>query len=370
MCNRDNECIQDIPPTAQKPITMTKELTTGGTKIGLTTLFNQPFNTKKDQFSVEFRINSLAQGMSDIRINRLELTGMTPDKRTISLADKTINRNLFEGSKLKERLIIDFPTADRDGELTNLILKAYIDYVLTAGTTATPKTAILQQNYQPLKFAWAMPEKSPGCPAKCEEQPGMKVECSERTNFFCEYTPIQGACGNGVCEATENKCTCPADCGPCTGGGAYTSRSCIGGSCVTQLRTGITIKPQSLLDERPIGPFELQNTYKYNNPFNTKIDRFTMEFRLKEKQDSVESVKIAEARLLDGSQEIASARVGKELTAKDQIETAEITVPAELPEQERSLSLRVWYEYVQNGETKSGDYTKSLGKVVILKPDV
>lgn len=95
-----------------------------------------------------------------------------------------------------------------------------------------------------------------------------------------------------------------------------------------------------------------------------------MEFRLKEKQDSVESVKIAEARLLDGSQEIASARVGKELTAKDQIETAEITVPAELPEQERSLSLRVWYEYVQNGETKSGDYTKSLGKVVILKPDV
>ncbi|MEM4246894.1 MAG: hypothetical protein QXF14_01055, partial [Candidatus Woesearchaeota archaeon] len=86
--------------------------------------------------------------------------------------------------------------------------------------------------------------------------------------------------------------------------------------------------------------------------------------------DTVTSVRITEARLLDGSQEIASASIGKELTTKDQVETVEITIPTGPPEQERSLSLHVWYEYVQNEQTKSGDYTKALGKVAILSPDV
>ncbi len=368
-CNKDNtECVSDIPAASQKPITLTKELTTGGTKISLTTTFNQPFNTKKDQFGIEFGINVLASTMSDIQISRLELTGMTSDKRTIPLADKTINKNLFEGGKVRERMIIDFPTADKDGEFTNLLLKIYLDYVLTSGTTKTPKSVTLQNNYQSLKFAWAMPEKSTGCTV-CEKIPGMNDECGPQTNYFCEYKPIPGACGNGVCDGTENKCNCPADCGPCSGGGTYTTMNCVANNCVIQLKSGISINPQSLFDDKPIGPFHLQNTYKYNNPFNTKTDKFVLDLKLQDKQDTVSSVKITDVRLLDGSQEIAFASVNKELTSKGQQETAEITIMPGPAEQDRTLTLRVWYEYVQNGETKSNDFTKSLGKISIVSPD-
>ncbi|MEM4240470.1 MAG: hypothetical protein QXM31_02795 [Candidatus Woesearchaeota archaeon] len=368
VCNEKKDaCIQLVPATSQKPITLTKELATGGTKISVTTLFSQPFNTKRDQFELEFGINVLSPAMTDLKISRLELTGMTPDKRTILLADKAVGRNLFEGSKLKEKLIISFPTADIDGELTNLILKIYIDYVLVSGTVSTPKSATLQNNYQALKFLWATPEVSPGCPV-CEKIPGMKESCSEATNFFCEYVPIAGACGNGICDASENECICPADCGPCAGGGAYTSRSCVASNCVSQLRQGIAAKPQSLLDERDMGPFEMQNTYRFNSPFNTKQDKFVLELRLKQKDESISSVKVTDARLLDGSEEISFAVLNKELTTEAQaFEMRILPGPAE---QERALTLRVWYEYVQNGETKQGDFTKPLGKVVIVSPDV
>jgi hypothetical protein len=371
MCNdKQTECIQDIPASAQKPITLTKELSTGGTKFELTTYFNQPFNIKKDQFELEFSINSLASGMSDIKISRLELTGMTSDKRTIQLTDKVVNRNLFEGGRVKERLIIDFPTNDKDGEFTNLNLKVYLDYVQTSGTSSSQKSTTLTNSYSSLKFAWAKPNVTGGCPV-CENMPGMSSDCGPQTSFFCTYTPIPGVCGSGVCDGSKNKCTCPADCGPCTGGGTYLSRACVSNNCVSQLKSGITVQPQSLFDARPMGPFELQNNYKYNSPFNVKTDKFTLEFKLQSKQSDVGTIKLTDVRLLDGSQEIASTTIGKELANKDDKQTADFTVTAAgAAEQERSLTLRVWYEYTQGNDTKQGDFSKALGKVVLLNPDV
>jgi hypothetical protein len=372
-CNKDDQCVQDIPATAQKPITQTRELSTGGSKISLTTTFKQPFNTKKDQIELDFGINVLAPSMSDIKITRMELTGMTPDKRTIQLSDKAESRSLFEGSKVKERLIVDFPTADIDGELTNLNLKVYLDYILTSGSTSTPKSVTLSQSYQSLKFAWSMPDNSSGCPERCEEMQGMKADCGEQTNFFCEYTPIAGACGNGVCDGSENKCTCPADCGPCTGGGTYLSRSCVANSCAAQLKQGVSVKPQSVFDERALGAFTLQNNYKYNSPFNIKTDKFTLELKLYQKQEGVEKITLKDTRLLDGAQEIAATTIGKDLTNTDEKQVAEFMIaPTEGgAEQERTLTIRVWYEYVQNNETKQGDFSKTLpGKLALLNPDV
>ncbi len=371
-CNAQKECVQDIPAAMQKPITLTRELTTGGTRISVTTTFNQPFNTKKDQFELDFGINALAPTMSDLKITRLELTGMTPDRRTIQLSDKTTSKILFETGKATEKLIIDFPTTDHDGELTNLILKIYLDYALISGTATTPKSAMLQNNYQSLKFIWAMSEKPSGCPASCDDKnPGTRDYCGPETNYFCVNEPIAGACGNGICEGTENKCTCPSDCGPCTGGGTYLVLSCVADKCAAQMKPGITAQPQSLFDDRDLGAFHMQNNYKYNKPFNTKTDKFTLEFSLYTKQDNVASIKIKDIRLLDGAQELAFASAGKEFTEAGQKQTVEFAVPALGPlEQDRSLALRVWYEYVQDGQTKQGDYTKQLGKVMLLNPDV
>lgn len=370
-CNADEQCIEDIPATAQKPITQTRELTTSGTKISVTSLFNQPFNLRKDQLELEFGINALAAGMSEIRIARLELTAVTPDKRTIVLSDKTVGKYVLQGSKTKDYLILDFPTNDKDGELTALNLKIYLDYVLTSGVSSTPKSVTLQHNYQSLKFAWARSAQPPGCPPSCDDKnPGTDDTCGPETNHFCLHTPKAGACGNNACDDTENKCTCPADCGPCSGGGSYTARSCQNNVCVSTLKPGVTPQPQSLFDDRDLGVFHLQNSYKFVKPFNTKADKFSLEFTLYEKQDAVTSVKLKDLRLLDGAQELASVPIGKELTSAGQKEIAEFLVPPTgSAEQERNLALRIWYEYVQNGETKQGDFSKALGKVVLVSPD-
>jgi hypothetical protein len=371
-CSAQQECVQDIPATQQKPITQTRELTTGGSRISVTTTFNQPFNTRKDQFELEFGLNVLAPTMSEVIITRLELTGMTPDKRTIPLSDRSVNKQVQEGSKVTEGLIIDFPTTEPDGELTNLNLKIYLDYVLISGATVTPKSTILQHPYQALKFIWARPEKSPGCPASCDDaNPGTEDVCGPETLFFCEHRPIAGACGNNVCDGTENKCTCPQDCGPCTGGGTYLSRSCVNNACLAQLKPGIMVQPQSLFDDRDLSAFHLQNSYKYNKPFNLKTDKLVLEFTLYEKQDTVSSVKLKDVRVLEATQELAYANIAKELTTLGQRETAELMIPAVgAAEQERALILRVWYEYVQAGQTKQGDFTKPLGKVMLVNPDV
>ncbi len=372
-CNAQDECVEDIPATTQKPITQTRELATGGSKISVTSTFNQPFNIKKDRLELEFKMSVLAPSMSDVMISRLELTGMTTDKRTVSLTDKTVDKSLFaEGSKFKEYVIIDFPGTEKDGELTSLNLKIYADYVQTSGTTVTPKSTTLNHAYQSLKFAYARPEKSPGCPASCDDaNPGTQDVCDASTSYFCENKPIAGACGNGICDGTENPCTCVQDCGPCSGGGTYLTRSCVSNACLAQLKPGVTAQPQSLFDDRDMSAFHMQNSYKYNKPFNTNADKFTLEFTLYEKQDTVSSVKIKDIRLLAGTQEIAYITAGKTLSSVGQKETVELSVPAQAtPEVERNLNLRVWYEYVQDSTTKQGDYSKGLGKVTLLSPDV
>jgi hypothetical protein len=371
-CTASNECVEDIPITEQKPITQTRELSVSGSKISVTTTFAQPFNTRKDQVELEFSLNTLVQNVQDLAITRLELTGITPDKRTVLLADKSLNKQLRgEGSKIKEWLILDFPTADKDGELNALTLKITADYSLTSAGASTPKTLTLNHPYQSLKFLWARPEKPSGCPANCDDgNPGTEDFCGPETGYFCEYKPVIGACGNSICDTTENTCTCPADCGPCAGSTAYLTKSCEGTNCVARLKQGITVQPQSLFDDRDLGVFHLQNNYKFAKPFNIKSDILSLDFVLYQKQDTVTEVTIKDVRLLEGAQEVAYASANKKLSSLGQKETVSVNIPSlPQPEQEKSLVLRVWYEYVQNSQTLQGDYTKPLGKIPLVNPD-
>jgi hypothetical protein len=371
-CSPEDECAEDIPVTSQKPITMTRELSTAGTKISVTSSFPQPFNLKKDQLELEFEINVLSPSMSELKVTKIELTATTPDKRTVSLADKSIDKHLYEGSRIKEHLILGYPTNEVDGEFTNLNLKLYLDYVVASGTTVTSKSVTLTHPYQALKFAWAKPAGMSSCPEKCDDgNPGTDDKVTRTADgCFCEFKPKTGACGNGICDAAENKCTCASDCGPCAGSTNYLVRSCVGTNCLSQLKPGITAQKQSIFDERSLGAFELQNSYKFNKPFNTRADALAIEFTLYTKQDSVSSVKFKDARLLDGTQEIAAASIGKVLTTAGQKESATISIPAVQGEQERTVTLRVWYEYVKDGTTEQGDFSKSLGKLQIISPDV
>lgn len=370
---KGNECIEDIPASAQKPVTITRELTISGSKASLITTFNQPFNLQRDQIKLDFALNVQQKGISGITINRLELTGTTPDKRTITLAEKQTNKQLpGEGAEFTEWLVPDFPTSEKDGEITSLNLKVYADHSITSGTTTTPKSIVLPVAYQALKFAWAKPTTPPSCPASCDDKnPGTRDYCDAQTNYHCEHEPVPNACGNGICDAQENQCTCAKDCGRCTGSTAYLVKNCVANNCVNQLKTGITIQPQSIFDEAKLSIFSLQNTYKYNKPFNTKKDKFSVEFTLYQKQENVDDITIRDVRILDGTQEIASALgINKKLKQGEKQEVQLAISPTEPPEQDRTFLIRIWYSYKQDGQEKTGEYSKPLGKTTLITPDV
>jgi|SRR3989344_3709066 len=261
-CSEDQtKCISGIDPKKTKPTTISTEQSAGGDRFKITTDFNQPFNTRKDKFNLKVTLQEQAQINSEEKITRTELIGTTKDRRTITLAEKQVNRYLWaEGSEINLPLTIVMPTTEFEGEITNLVLKLYYTYLQTSGITKQLRENIIQNNYPNTKLQWAQPEKPYPCPECSEEGEGMQGKCNNATGF-CEYTPILNKCGNYICEPNENKCNCKNDCGPCeVDTGVYTTRQCTtDNKCIAVPKQGIAISEKNTLDDQQRGAFHLQN---------------------------------------------------------------------------------------------------------------
>ncbi len=364
----NGECLEGIEK--QKPVIMTDELKTGGDTFRVTTRYNEPFNLRKDVFTVTISLAVQGSYNRNEVIKSITLTGTTPAKRTITLAEKSLNRPVFKGADVKEDLRIDFPAAEREGEFTSLTLKITYDYSVRSGTRIIPKTGVMQNKYRTVKsFPWANPGVTYPCPASCDDNnPGTQDTCIDG---FCVHQPIPNACGNFICDAGfESKCSCPSDCGPCAGpAGSYTNFACVGVSCVARLNPGVAVTPKSLFDDRNLNIFHLQNTYNYNQPFNTAKDKIEINFNLYNRQEGVTAIRISSVRLLEGTNVIATNDKAVSLASIGSKGKLDIVVPAQpVPEIDKSVSLRVDYEYTKGGDKKKSQYTKSLGKITFISP--
>ena len=361
-----NACLESVLPEKIKPIASSAELAAGGDKIRITTSYNQPFNMRSDLFNVKFSIISESRYNSDRRIAKLVLTGQTTDKRTITLAEKNLNRNLWPEIDVDADLIANFPATLKEGTISNLELQITYEYSTGTGLQKTPKSTIVKSPYRGASFLWVKPTTQYPCPESCDDNnPGTQDICDSSTESFCGHMSIPGMCGNFVCEQGEDRCTCPQDCGPCSGiAGTYIEFACMQNKCVAQFKPGITVTPASIFDDRNLVQFHLQNNYMYQNPFDIKTDRFTLNFNLYDKVIDASNVKITAARLFEGTNEIASVVRPLALANIGQTGMLEMIVPAQpLPEIERSITLQVWYEFDRNNQTTKGSYTKSIGKI-------
>jgi len=369
----NNTCITAIPSDKVKLASLVNEQTLAGDKFKITTDFNQPFNTRKDTFTTTLALEQQTPGNTEHTITRIELTGTTKERRTITLAEKDINKPLWgEGTDQTTRIILNIPTSDSDGEFIGIMLKIYYTYVQTTGTQKQSKTNVLQDAYPSLKFVWARPDKPYPCPPTCDQEgPGMQGTCNPTTGF-CDYESIPNTCGNTICEPTENKCSCAQDCGPCSGTiGVYSIKGCTADNkCIVTTKQSITPTPQTIFDDRPLGPFHLQNNYHYNNPFNVKTDTFDITSTLYQAQEKTTGVKIETIRLLDGSQQIAELPVNKDLPQISSTINEQLHIPPQAqPETDRNLIVAVWYQYTNNGVTQKGNFQKTIGKVTLLSPE-
>jgi len=365
-----DKCLEEVIPSLVKPIYSSADMSSGGDKFKIDTIYEQPFNLKKDTFDITVTLAEQGQNNRDERIITAELTATTKDKRTITLARRSINKYLWTaGSQIKEDLILEFPTAELEGELTNLILKIQYEYAILQAGKKTIKQGTLQNRYKE-KFIFAKPTTTYQCPTNCDDKnPGTRDYCSAQTNYFCRHDPIPNACGNFICDGAENKCTCPQDCGVCGGGaGNFLDYTCQGAQCITILKTGVTIQPNTLFDDRSLGPVQLNNNYKFPTPFNIKTDKFQLDFKIYRIDPAVSGMKIQTVRLLEGQQQLAEQEVGKELS-EDKPTTVTVTIPSITePEEEHTINLGVWYSYTQSGQEKQGNFQKALGKITLINP--
>ncbi len=373
-CSEDKkECLSTIPPEKVKPISLSTEQSAAGDRFKITTDFNQPFNTRKDKLNTKITLQQQANTNSEEKITRVELIGTTKDRRTITLAEKQVDKTLWtEGSEINIPLIIKIAGKETDGELTNLILKIYYNYVQISGSTKQVRENLIQNTYTNFKFVWAQPQKPYNCPPICNEEGDAMQGSCDTTTGFCNYAPILNKCGNNICEQNENKCSCAQDCGPCAvSTGVYSTRQCTqDNKCTSVPKQGITITPKNILDEQNKGGFTLQNNYKFNNPFNAKTDKITAEISLYQLQPQVSSVKIETIRLLEGTQQIAELDVNKELSSTTSTIKEELTIPQQsVPETDKSITIAIWYQYTQNNLVQKGKLEKSLEKITILSPD-
>jgi len=362
------ECSQDVSgqPT---PVVSSNDVRSAGDTFKIETEYNTPFNVKRDVATFTIMLSQLGRNNENHEVTSIELSGMTDDRRTITLGRKEVGKHVWAaGDSITEELILDFPSAESEGTLRNLELVVNYNYEQVTGTRTTERQASVKNRMRE-ELVFVKPTATYACPDSCDDgNPGTRDTCGAQTDFFCQHEPIPNACGNFVCDSRETKCSCPQDCGPCSGSaGEYLEYTCQANQCATEVKPGITVQPSSLFDERSLGPVQLNNNFKYNDPFNIKTDAFELDFAIYRKDPTVGEVAIETVRLLEGQQQIAEASAEK--TLGESATTIRVEIPSlASPEEERTVSLGVWYRFTQDGKEKRGNYNKPLGKITFINP--
>ncbi|MBI4146720.1 hypothetical protein HY489_05280 [Candidatus Woesearchaeota archaeon] len=366
-CTEQKLCVEEV--SGAKPVFAAAEASMSGDKFKVDFSYNMPFNMKKDLFTVTFTLSQSPQNR-DERLVRAELIGTTKDKRTITVLREDINRYLWtSGSSVTHDFILDFPTVELEGELSNLVLSIDFEYVLLQGSKRVPKQGSFKVNVKD-KLVFVKPGASYSCPSSCDDKNlGTRDTCSAQTGFFCRHEPIPNACGNYQCDQTETKCSCAQDCGPCQGSaGNFLDFTCRGNQCVTILKPGTSVQPNSLFDDRNFGPVQLNNNFKFNNPFTVGKDELQIDLKIYKSDPSVSRVVVETVRVLDGQQQLADASPNQELSSS--ASTVSVSIPGIVEyEEDHNLIVGVWYMYVQNDQEKRGNFQKPLGKVTLIRPE-
>jgi hypothetical protein len=366
-CDDADECTSMLRDK-QKPITRTDEVNSQGDRFRIISTYNDPFNVNHDQIELKIGLSSLSEYVKDRVIKRIEISGITPDRRTITIVQKDVNRPLWaSGSEydVLELVKVNVPGTELSGLLKTPTIK--ITYDMTNTRTGEVRSAVMTLRLAQVNINWVRPTGIVECESCDDNNPGTNDVCDETTNYYCEHQPQDRGCGNFLCQGTENQCSCPTDCGPCTGGDQYTSRSCVNNKCTTTLKN-IQQTPINVFESRTLGQIAMNLNYKHPKPFNTATDKFEVDFELTSLADTITNVKVNTIRILDGQQELAVAQPNLALSI-GQTKTASITVPAlSQGEEAHSTTIGIWYTYKEDGTDKSHNFNKGMGQVTYITP--
>jgi hypothetical protein len=210
---------------------------------------------------------------------------------------------------------------------------------------------------------------------------GEKAECESSSDCAMSGNPCaQGrcssgrcvriikddCCGNSKCEADggEDKCSCPKDCGNCTGKlkynitalgrtktyeAIYARYLCINKECK------IGVDPDQVNEKRFATDLEVRNAFKIelvstiNNPFDAASDTLKFRFTLKNKASNlVGSINLTSLQIMSGS-ELMGEKLGlnKVLTSLEESFNDEMRIISaqSLNEETKKVELVIGYRY-------------------------
>lgn len=215
-----------------------------------------------------------------------------------------------------------------------------------------------------------------GCGGECKVNSDCeagKCQTAKCENEKCQYTSITNCCGNKVKEELEggkpgNKCTCQDDYGICTGKTQITKRGkqydaqyleylCENEKCVLSFDKDLVIEIP-LVDERATSYFKLESKLAFNKPFNIDNDKFIFEFELKDDIEELKyPIKITKVLFKSGEIFIGEQAVSQEFSKVGDKIAVEVPVAyqPEQPEEEKSVSYKVDYEYTKKIKTTKNE---------------
>lgn len=360
------KCVVDVSKTEQKTQAMTLTEKIGKDLFRANFKLNNPFNLKRDSLNVELLLDEVAKDVLDRKIQRMRLTAKK-DKQEIVLSEIYVNKPLWSSGSdfaIEEELIIS--SESRQIEVSDLRL--LIDY-----TYKTSKGDLKQNNLvfklKELKLVLLKPEVEYACPKPCPAKKGYDSSCNTLTSR-CEFKPMPDSVGNFICESGENSCSSPKDCGPCEKTLEFVQFTCVQNSCVGEIRSDVNVEKISLFDDNKRTGFRLHNIYNYNNPFNAFADKLSVDFTLFEKDDEISQISVDKILVLEQNQQLAIAEPKLLLKSINEKKTVELQLPKPtIPEEEKTLTLQVFYSVTKKGKKQAGEYKKSLQKLIIVNTE-
>ncbi len=360
------KCVTDEDSSEPTQLYQQTERTSGaGGEYRITTKLDQPFNLGNDEVAIDFIIETL--DVKDYHVKHIEIDGEDNDGKLAVLGELFIDRAIpSTQTPVKFRVPLDVPGKDATGTMTDL--KMLFDVSFTDGTEQ--RTDRFDVQLQNLDFQWLRPTRKYDCPEEsaCDDKdPATRDYCDPTNPPFCKHEPVAGACGNGICESSENKCTCAQDCGQCIGSGEVIVNQCVSNQCQIRLRSDVIVEPIKTVSQDGAGGSRLSTTLEYPKPFNSDVDVLTVTIKMDEKDTDVSSFTIDSMQLLKDEVEIGIKPIGQSMSPGSVASTT-FRIPTVFSEESMTPDVKVFITYTRDDQTNKDSYTVNTQDIVVYNP--
>ncbi|MBI5390472.1 hypothetical protein HZB02_03215 [Candidatus Woesearchaeota archaeon] len=340
--------------------------------LKVTLNYETPLNIDTTPLMVTIQPDIFPQHIEQLTIRSIEVFERISGEQIRSYAQRSLDRVLWDStSKIEESIPLsmqDVASSSNKSATKRLNIRLVYDY-MSKGELRTQV-----QDVSIGKVVVVAPGETAGCKRCVSTNPCEVAVCGEETNYFCEYRKKPECCGNYACEAGENQCSCPVDCGQCSRAtGDYLSYACSAGSCISFLKEKAI--PKTLVETKLYLGVSLLVKVSYEEPIQTGFS--TVELSLTPSASATATyptaILVKRVELLSGDQLIAEQTPATQLAVDEAtILSLPIAYPLSLPEQRiDNIRLKAYLQMTDSeGRVQDIEYSKNIGRILFVKVGV